>query len=68
MDTKTQGIISTVVGGAIALWVYTRFTSLMGQMHTWQPPLEDYEIYTFIGAAAAVILIIVGLIRITKKE
>ncbi|MEM3170541.1 MAG: hypothetical protein QW838_07200 [Candidatus Nitrosotenuis sp.] len=65
---KNLGIILTVLGGVIGIWVFTRFTSVIGQMATWSPPFSDYETFTLLGAAAAAILVIVGLINLTKKQ
>lgn len=67
MDMKKLGIVLTVIGGAIGIWVFTRLTSLVGKMHTWQPPFTEYEITTLVGGAIALVLIIVGLINWTKK-
>ena len=67
MDTKKLGIFLTVVGGAIGIWVFTRLTSLVGKLHTWQPPFTEYEITTLVCGAIALVLIIVGLINWTKK-
>ena len=67
MDMKKLGIVLTVIGGAIGIWVFTRLTSLVGKLHTWQPPFTEYEITTLVGGAIALVLIIVGLINWTKK-
>ena len=67
-QSKTLSIILTIIGGAIGLWVFTRFTSFAGQMHTWSPPFSAYEVTTLIGAAIALILIIIGVINLTKKR
>lgn len=67
-NVKTIGIIMTVIGGAIGLWVFTRFTSMAGKFHTWQPPFTEYEITTLIGGGIALILIIIGLINLTKSS
>jgi len=67
MDMKKLGIVLTVIGGAIGILVFTRLTSLVGKMHTWQPPFTEYEITTLVGGAIALVLIIVGLINWTKK-
>ncbi len=69
-QAKTIGIIALVIGGAIGIWVFTRITNFAGQMHSWQPPFTDteYEMITLGGAAIALVLIIVGLINLTKKH
>lgn len=50
MDTKKSGIILTVIGGAIAIWVFTRITSVYGKLHSWEPPFTEYETTTIVGA------------------
>jgi hypothetical protein len=67
-DRKTLGIVLTVIGGAIALWVISRFTSIMGKLCSWGPPFSGYEVTTIIGVIVAIILIIVGIISIMKKQ
>ena len=64
---KNMGIVLTVLGGAVGIWVFTRFTSVMGQMHSWSPPFSEYENVTLLSAGAAIVLIILGLINLTKK-
>jgi len=65
---KIGGIILTVIGGAIGVWVFTRLTSLAGKFHSWEPPFTEYETTTIIGGGIAVLFIIVGLIYLTKKR
>lgn len=65
---KTKGIILTIIGGAIGVWVFTRLTSFAGQLKTWAPPFTGYEVSTLVGAGIALILIIVGVIKLTKKQ
>lgn len=67
-QTKTMGIILTVIGGSIGIWVFTRFTSLAGKLHTWGPPFTEYEVTTLASGTIALVLIIVGLINLTKKQ
>jgi Protein of unknown function (DUF3185) len=67
MESKTPGIILTVLGGAAGLWTFTRVTSFTGQMHSWLPPFTSYEVTTLIGGAVAVVMLIVSLINLTKK-
>jgi hypothetical protein len=64
---KTPGIILIVIGGAIGLWVFTRLTSLMGKLYSWSPPFSGYETTTMVAAGVALILIIVGIVKISKK-
>lgn len=65
---KIGGIILTVIGGAIGVWVFTRLTSLAGKLHSWEPPFTEYETTTIIGGGIAVLFIIAGLIYLTKKQ
>ena len=67
MNSKELGIVLTVIGGAIGIWVFTRLTSFAGKMHSWSPPFTGYETTTLIGGAIALVLIIVGLNNWTKK-
>jgi len=67
-QAKTMGIILTVIGGAIGLWVFTRVTSMAGKFHSWQPPFTEYETTTLVGGGIALILIIIGLINLTKSS
>ena len=64
---KTLGIIYTVIGGAIGIWVVIRMISDIGQSYSWSLPFENYETITILGAVIAVYLIIFGLINLTKK-
>lgn len=68
MQLKNLGIILCVLGGAVGAWVFTRLTSVVGKLHSWEPPFTEYETTTIIGACIAVLLIIIGLISLTKKK
>ncbi len=63
--SKTTGVVCTVLGGALGLWVVTRLSNAAGQMHDWAPPFAEYEWVTLAVAAVAVGLLIVGLVRLT---
>lgn len=63
---KTIGVVCTVLGGALGLCVIARLSSALGQQQTWAPPFEAYETATLAVAAVAVLLLIVGLIRLTE--
>ena len=65
---RTLGIVCTVLGGALMLWVITRFFSVFGQQQTWAPPFASYEWTTLAGAALAAGLLIVGLVRLTRPD
>ncbi len=65
---KTTGIICTVLGGAFGLWAVARLSSIIGLQQNWAPPLTEYEVVTLIGAGVAALLLIVGLIRLTRPR
>ena len=67
MDRKTLGIVETVVGAALAIWTYTRFTNLMGQMHSWSPPFDSYEVTTLVVGGLGALFVIAGLVNLTRK-
>jgi len=68
MPLKSLGIVLVVTGAGIGLWVYSRFTSLYGKMHSWSPPFDQFEITTMITAVVSMALIAIGLIQLTKKS
>lgn len=68
MNKKTLGIISSVVGVAGAIFAYTRVASLYGQMHSWSPPFDSFEISTIIIGVVALVLLIVGIVLWSKKQ
>ncbi len=65
---RAVGIVCTVFGGALGLWVITRLSSVTGRMHAWVPPFAKYEATTLAVAGVAVVLLIIGLIRLTKPK
>ena len=65
-SSKTVGVVCTVLGGALGLWVIARLGSSVGMQQTWAPPFARYEWVTLGGAAVAVLLLIVGLVRWTR--
>jgi hypothetical protein len=66
-DGKTVGVVLTVIGAAIAMWVLARFGSVTGQLHTWGPPFTAYERMTLIGAGLAGCFLFEGINRLMKK-
>lgn len=64
-SSKTTGIICTVLGGMLSLWVIARLSSAVGWQQTWGPPFVPYEWVTLAGAAGAAGLLIVGLLSWT---
>ena len=67
MNKKTLGIILGVLGIACAIFAYARMTSLLGQMHSWSPPFDGYEISTIIIGIIALVMLIVGIVFWSKK-
>jgi uncharacterized membrane protein len=65
---NTTGIVLTVLGGALGLWVIARLGSSVGMQQTWAPPFARYEWVTLGGAAVAALLLIVGLVRWTRHR
>lgn len=65
---KTLGIIFSVIGIVGLIFAYTRVTSLYGQMHSWSPPFDSFEISTIIIGVVALVLLIVGIIFWSKKS
>jgi hypothetical protein len=65
---KTTGIVCTVLGGMLSLWVMARVSSAAGWQQTWAPPFAEYEWTTLAGAAVAAGLLIVGLLRWTRAD
>ena len=62
---NTAGVICTVLGGMLSLWVVARLSSTLGRQQTWAPPFAPYEWVTLGGAVGAAGLLIVGLLRWT---
>ena len=65
---KATGVVCTVLGGAAALWVVARLSSITGWQQTWAPPFAPYEWVTLGGAGVAVMLLIVGLLQLTRPQ
>jgi len=63
---NTVGIVCTVLGGMLSLWVIARLSSAVGRQQTWAPPFTPYEWMTLGGAVGAAALLIVGLIQWTS--
>ena len=59
---NTAGVICTVLGGMLSLWVIARLSSTLGRQQTWAPPFAPYEWVTLVGAVGAAALLIVGLL------
>ena len=63
---KSSGIVCTVLGGMLCLWVIARLSSAVGWQQTWGPPFAPYEWVTLAGAVGAAGLLIVGLLSWTS--
>jgi hypothetical protein len=66
-SSKTTGIICTILGGMLSLWVIARLSSAVGWQQTWAPPFAPYEWGTLVGAVAAAGLLIVGLLQWSRS-
>ena len=67
-SNKTVGVVCTVLGGTLGLWVIARLANFVGMQQTWAPPFARYEWVTLLGAVAAALLLIVGLVRWTRPQ
>ena len=65
-STSATGIVCTVLGGMLSLWVIARLSSAVGRQQTWAPPFTPYEWMTLGGAVGAAALLIVGLVQWTS--
>lgn len=65
-SSRTAGIVCTVLGGMLSLWVIARMSSAEGWQQTWAPPLVEYEWITLLGALVAAGLLIFGLLGVTQ--
>ncbi|MHA2642998.1 MAG: hypothetical protein V2G41_10165 [bacterium JZ-2024 1] len=61
---KRSGIFLTMLGAVAGVWVFAHVTSFTGQLHTWPP---YYETTALTERGVTVILLITGLIKLTKK-
>ena len=52
-SNKTVGVVCTVLGGALGLWVIARLGSAAGMQQTWAPPFARYEWVTRGGGGVA---------------
>jgi len=68
MQNKILGIILTVVGASAIIWCISRFTSFYGKMHSWSPPFTEYETITIVSGIIGLILLIVGIVFLAKKQ
>ena len=64
---KIVAVTCIVLGGALGLWVIARLSSIMGRQQTWAPPFTQYEWITLGGIVAVAVLLITGLIYLTRS-
>ena len=65
MNPKQQlGLIVIVVALFIGVWTIIRVTSLGGQMHDFQSPIDEYELHTFIGGTISFFTLILGVVMV----
>ena len=64
---RISGVVCTVLGGMLSLWVIARLSSAVGVQQTWAPPFGAYEWGTLVGAVGAAGLLIVGLVQWTSS-
>jgi hypothetical protein len=68
MNASQQiGVVLLVISAALGAWTYNRFSSLVGQLHSWSPPFDGYEVTTICGGLAAVVCLLVGLRKVRAK-
>ena len=59
------GVVITVIGGGLGMWAYSRYSSIVGQLHTFTPPFTQYEIITMVVGGVGLGLIVIGLILLS---
>ena len=62
-SSKAAGIVCTVLGGMVSLWVIARLSSAVGWQQTWAPPFAQYEWVTLGGAVGAAGLLVGGMLQ-----
>ena len=69
MNAKQQaGVVLLVAAVAAGVWSYNRYSSLVGQLHSWSPPLDQFEVYTIIGGLVALLFLVSGLRMVSGKK
>ena len=65
MNASQQlGVVLLAAAAGIGVWVYSRMTNLVGQLHSWSPPFDGYETVTICAALAAVVCLLAGLRKV----
>jgi hypothetical protein len=68
MNASQQiGVILLVAAAGLGAWGYSRMTNLVGQLHSWSPPFDGYEITTICAGLAAVVCLLAGLRKVKAK-
>lgn len=69
MNSKQQvGVVLLVAAGVAGFWSYNRYSSLVGQMHSWSPPFNQFEVYTIVGGLLGVLFLVAGLRMVNAKK
>lgn len=69
MNAKQQiGVVLLVAAVAAGVWSYNRYSSLVGQLHSWSPPFDQFEVYTIVGALVAALCLVAGLRMVSDKK
>ena len=62
MNAKQQfGVLSIVLAVLLGVWAVNRVTSIIGQLHSWAPPFDKFEVYTIVGGLLALLFLLTGL-------
>ena len=65
--TNRIGVILLMLASGLGVWVFDRVTSVVGRLHSWSPPLNEYEVTTICMGLAAAVCLLVGL-RYSKDK
>lgn len=69
MNVKQQtGVVLLVAAVAAGVWSYGRYSSLVGQLHSWSPPFDQFEVYTIVGGLVAMLCLVSGLRMVGGKK
>ncbi len=64
---KSLSVGLVLVGGGGLFWVFIRMTNLVGRLHTWSPPFDNYELTTLLGGVVALLSLAVGIRKLMGK-
>ncbi|WP_438483171.1 hypothetical protein [Oleiharenicola lentus] len=69
MNAKQQtGVVLLVAAVIAGVWSYNRYSGLMGQLHSWSPPFDQFEVYTIVGALVGALCLVAGLRMVSAKK